>query len=1841
MSTSQESFSEGSILYREGGRALRRVPEPRAAETAASALVVEFAEEFDLVPLIARFNHELALAPELESSWAARPLEWQRTEAGVRMVFEDPGGEVLAAVADGPMEIAAFLGVAIAISTAVGHLHRRGIVHRDLKPSNILVAPERGAAWLMGFGAASRLASEKQAVVPPPVLAGALAYMSPEQTGRMNRSVDVRADLYSLGMIFYELLVGAPPFAASDAMDWMHCHLAREPLDPLRVRGDLPATVVASVLRLLAKNPEERYQTAEGLGADLARCLDDWRTRGEIQAFPLGAHDVSDRLLLAERLYGRDAEYEALDRAIQQIAQGAPSQVVLIFGPPGAGKSSLVNEAHKSVLRAGGTLITGKFDQHRRDIPYSSLAEALRSFVRQILDEGEDAVASWRDRLRGAMGSNGRVVLDLLPELELIVGALPPAPQLPPAEAQARFHGVLRALLGAIARPEHMLALFLDDLQWLDSSTHRLLAELVVQPDIAHLLLIGAYRDQEANASSSFESLLRLFDENPIVRRIGLAPLSPDHVAAFGADTLRCSVERAAPLARALHARTGGNPLFTKQLLGELVERAIVSFDPDLRQWRWDLDRVSSLDGSSDILALVGGRLLRLSAETRVRVATLACLGSRVDASILALASGVDRAALDAALWPAVELGLVLHSSGFYGFSHDAVQQAAYTLLGEVERAREHLRIGRVLSAARSAGAVPEDAIFSIVGQMNGGVRLIDSAAERRFTAGLNLQAASRAKASSAYGSACGYLSQAMELLGDSVWQDDYPLALETWLDRARCEFVAGGLEITMGLLDELLARGRTAVDVAPVYRLKVELHTLRAESELAVASASEGLKRLGIDLPSHPSDAMALAEYEAIWPALDGRPIASLVDLPAMTDVSAKAAMDILSALYAAALFTDLNLVKLYICKMVTLSLRHGNAEASPAGYVWFGSIMGPIFYRYREGYEFGLLALALIERDDQAAHRAKAHFAMELVAVWTQPLEIAIGHLDTTFRVGQENGDLTIACYSRNHLVADLLVRGDALTDVWDQSERGLEFARRARFQDAADAIVSQQRFILAMQGHTDGLGRFDDEGFNEAAFEATLVEGRATTMICFYWILKLQARVLAGDLEAAFVASARAQALLWSAVGHINMLDYHFYDGLLCAAATPTGLGDGPRGHLDRLRAHLATISEWARHGAPVFRDKCELLAAEVARIEGRFVDAADFYERAIQSALDGGFIHNAAMAHERAAGCYLERGLETAGRAHLRAARDSFALWGAFGKVCDLEARHPFLGMQSTAITRGRRNPLVEDFDSLAVIEASQALASELLLPGLLERLLRIALHHAGADRSLLVRHTAGVLHVEAEAQVVGGEVGLIQEPARGSGYPEAFVRHVMETRQIAIVDDTRHASGLVSEADAGAARSMMALPLSNQGQLIAVLYLENRLATHAFTLKRAAILEMIAAQAAISLENTRLYGDIKRREQQFSSLVEANIAGIFMWSIGGRIHSANDAFLDIVGYDRVTLATLTWRDLTPVEWHESDLDVRQALRAGLPLKPEMRELLHRDGHRVPVLFGAASFGEDFTDGIAFVVDLTDRRRAEQAAEDSDRRYREVQGELVHAARIATLGQMTASIAHEVSQPVAATLTFAQAAMRWIEAGVPDEAGAALRQAIANCVRASEVIKRIRALSRNAPLQVETLELNCMVAEVITLVNVELSRNRVRLTSDLAEPSPAVEADRVQLQQVVMNLIVNGIEAMDVVDPMERRLLIRTRSLGTGRAAIVFEDNGPPATAETLAQAFEAFYTTKPGGLGLGLSICRSIVEMHGGTLIIAPNTGRGVAATVSLPSVDAPRRPPSERANTTV
>ncbi|HEX5749565.1 MAG TPA: AAA family ATPase [Archangium sp.] len=1484
--------SERSLVYRTRSR-------PDAPRVVLKILKRQYPSPEEMV----RYRREYGIIRSVQGKHLIRAEGLEHYKDTCVLLLEDFGGEPLSHwLSRGPLDLGQFLRLAIHLAQGLEELHAANVIHKDLNPSNILWNPETDELKLIGFGIATRLPQEPQTFRNPALLEGTLAYLSPEQTGRMNRDIDYRTDFYSLGVTFYEMLVGRRPFMTEDPLALLHCHLARTPPD-LAEQG-IPPILARLVGKLLAKNPEDRYQSAHGLRLDLLRCLEALERGESLQhvSFPLGRSDMLERFLLPQRLYGRQCESARLERAFAEAThEPGPDEppphplLLLISGYSGVGKTTLIQEVYKPLTAKRGIFVAGKFEQFRRHTPYSALRQALGAWCRHVLADSEQALAAWRQRILEAAGHSGQLLIELVPELALVLGPQPPLPELGPREAENRFHLVVQGFIRTIGGRESPLVIFLDDLQWADVSSLRLLASLLLTAELPQVLFIGAYRDNEVDASHPLLTLLTELKEGGArVDSIHLEDLGPEAVRELLADAFHSTPERVAPAAGILYQKTHGNAFHTLELLKLMHHEQVITYVYERGEWQVDPRRLRALPLSDNVVELLTRKLTELPAGTRASLEMAACLGNRFELRLLSLCCEKRGQEMFETLRPAVLQGLVVpldgHSTRFamfdadastpaecwFRFQHDRVQQACDSLLQQDDRARLHLKIGRLLHT-KLPPEQHEAQLTTLTDHFNFGRRLLrDDPRALAELSHLNLQAARQAKSSMAYAQALGYASAGIELLPEDAWRTDYTHTFALYRMRHECQYLSGdyaGADETAGLL---LAHARSPMDAADVYGTAAIQASIRGRYDEAISLGRKASKLLGFELPADEQlDACVEQEFACLMARLDTHTVKALMESPPLQDREMTSLTRLLASIVGASYFWNLKLWAFLTLRSVRIGLERGYFNELPFSLGNTGTLC-VTRGQYARAW---LLARAGVELGEsrRSTVRCRAFNCLALcVSPWAAPLREAVeparrGHLH-----GIEDGDLEYSCYCLFGLLNALLSQGTPLPGLRAEADRAIAFAARQKNVMAVPCFSVLRQFALDLEGRTLAPATFDDGSFQEARF---LREAAGLDMAhCYFHVYKLQSFYLWGRYEEALRMSEEACRTLDQVAPFVQAAEHNFYTSLTLTALWPRASPAARERARLRLRSNQEQMRRWADSCPENFLHKLQLVEAELTRLEGRDLEALRLYQRSIQSARRQGFIQDEACAHELAASCCFELELAEHGEMHIAKAHHLYRLWGAERKAQELERHYPHVLLTRAPPsppsppppgTLGTGATSLTVFDAMSILRATQAIGGELVLERLLETMLRVVFENAGAQRGalLLVKEGQPVVATEgsaAQVQVHGG--GGV--PLSGwTGGSHAVVHYVHRTRERLVLGDAPGDPRFSGEPYLRQARprSVLCMPITHQGRLVALLYLENPLATHAFTQERTELLELLARQMAVSLENALLHA--REREQR--------------------------------------------------------------------------------------------------------------------------------------------------------------------------------------------------------------------------------------------------------------------------------------------------------------------------------------------------------------------------------------
>ena len=1354
------------------------------------------------------------------------------------------------------MPVGKFLPQAIAVVSTLATLHESGQLHGRLSPSAL-------GSLDGSLQKATDLALDLR-----------LPYCAPEQTGRIGGAVDQRSDLYSLGTIFYEQLTGAPPFSSSDPLETIHAHLSIIPPAVTQANPEVPAKLSEIILRLLQKAPEDRYQTAFGLSQDLLRLQEDIALGQAPSDFQLGQHDRQHCLTLSNKVYGLDSQTEQFKQAAKRGRESGHTSFILVDGLSGVGKTTFIKQQINALDNSEAIILSGKFDQFKPDIPFSSISQTFALLIQRLLTEPEEKIAVWKEELREALGPNGALVARTLPQLELLIGPQPELVGLSPAEERKRFQSVLVNFMGVFAQRQHPLIIFWDDLQWATADGLHMLLGLLAHPKSLYLTMVASYRVDEVQAHqplAHFLTKLEHLEANGLlsasIERIALEIISEDNLTELIADSLQTGAKNVRPLAELIHLKTDGNPFYAVQFLQMIYEERLLFFDKDSADWHFDLAKIAMSDyGKGIVELLLLAKSKSLPPATRKMLQRAACLGSRADLSTLAIVCDQTEEQRDRELTPAVSAGLIIVEEGSYRFIHDRAQQAAYSLIPIDKREKEHLQIGRLLLSQNHKDSLDEQ-IFEIANQYCLSLAAITDRKERQQISQINLVAGRKAKTNGAYVSALRFLSAGLALLepdgkgqvdGGSPDTDllNSDLYFDLQYERACCHWMSVNFDEAEAQLMDLLEKPFSNIQVAPIYRLLTEIETGRLNFGKSIEWGLQGLALLDVHL-DEPTPANAGKAMAALWASIDRSDIEALAELAPMTDAKTLAAMSILQALYSATVYhhdqrTPI-LFLLCACKMVSLSQSQGNCEASANGYAYLGHCLAALG-QAKEGFRFGLLALHMVQRDGLTAYRARLEVAVSLIIVWVKHLSYAFEYLNSARDIADKTGDVTTAALASARLSVTRLVLGEPLSYVYEETSKHIKYCDDHHSQSITMLFNYLQRFILTMTGQTDQFGTFNDSKFSEAECEEYLGGAHIPVINCFYHVMKMEARYFAGEYEQALLAAQAVQQDLWSCSTHLHGVEYWYYYALILAAHYSAAAPAEQEKYRQTLALHAEKLEQWSANCPQNFRHKYALVAAEIARLDGREFEAQKLYQEAIDKSQLNEYVQNEAIANELAGRFYELNGYTIVAQAHYKEARACYLRWGATAKVAQLDRLHPEITTKA-----GQTRSL----DMMTVFKASQAISKEVVLDKLLSTLMEVALEAAGAQGGAFLLQQTGSLKVKA----------LTRLPLEA--VPSTVINYVSRTGETVVLDNAASDPVFGHDPHFAASRtcSVFCLPIFKQTKLLGILYLENGLISGAFTRDRLDLLELLTGQIATSIENGMLFEGL-RQEIEERKKVEA-------------------------------------------------------------------------------------------------------------------------------------------------------------------------------------------------------------------------------------------------------------------------------------------------------------------------------------------------------------------------------
>jgi predicted ATPase/signal transduction histidine kinase len=1859
-------------------------------EGTGESIVVKMPSEDGIAEAGALLRNEFEIVRELE----ARGVAGIVTVKALRhlgnepvLVFADDGSRPLAqSLSDRPVDIEAFFDRALSVVETLGEIHSHDVVHKNVNLESILVNAVTGRTTLADFGFATRLTRERRFVPSAQHLEGSPAFVSPEQTGRMNRAIDYRTDFYSLGVVFYRLLTGRLPFEASDQMELVHAHVARLPVPPHELDAAIPPTISAIVEKLLAKTAEERYQSAYGIKADLEEYRKKWRAGDRVATFAPGRHDLSSRFMIAEKLWGRDDEVAALKAAFDRVNAGIV-ELVLVTGPAGVGKSSLVNEIQKlnaQLSERRGYYISGSFDQYKRNVPYDSLIQAFQELARELLSEGEQSIERWRRNLLDALGSNAQIIIDVIPQIEWIIGPQRPVPPVGPTEARNRFNAVFRDFIGVFTRAEHPLSIFLDDMQWADAATLRLLQSMLCEGDMRYLLVVGAYRARDAGRGGPLDVMLSNVNAaGSSVRRIALGPLEREHVRAMVAEALHCDPASAEELADLVFDKTNGNPFFIHQLLYDLADAKFVAFDAQRGRWRWQIARIRNIQMSDSVVDLMVEKIERLQGTARDALVLAAILGVNFDLETLAALSHGSPDAVERDLAAAVSEGLILPSgpTGSYRFAHPRIQQAAYSLMPKDERAKKHKKAGAVIRTRLDTMRAGES-VFDAANHFNAATALISEKHERIDVARLNLAAGKKAASSIAYDTAETYLSAGVSLLAavPSAWEDEYELAFDTHLLYAQTLAIAGKLPEAHEAIGRLLERARNLYNKATVYEHFSAVLQSEGNAPEAVDAALHGLSLFGIAFPQDPAEARDATAAMMEQLSTTGA-ITRLRELG-----RASAEHEVIDRLYDRLIigtyFTHPENLGLVICHNVLHVLENGVTPEAGVALSWFAMFLG-MRGRKALSFEVAESALGIVEQFDDPYFKGKTELLAHAQCLcWKNPFEANEAALESAFTRCHTTGDLQYASYAILCVYVASLMEGRDHARVLRNCMRWRDYCA-----NYVPLELGQADIRVVMLGRLMGIGE------SELDAEATLRRYEAErnwTDIGESLVEMARISAIFGEYDAAEGYCTRAEPLLEA--GAAGNLLFHVTQAQIAAVCESRRYAREPS---DALRAslerRLELLESWAELSPHLFHSYWQIARGQSARALGELAAAAGAHLEAIAHSRASGYTLLEAWANELLGEMYAENGLPVA-RAHFDEARRLFLACGAAGKARALTVARGLDAVLRPAATGADRA-----FDLATVMKASHAISGELELENVIERIMLIVAENVGAERGVLLLNESGQLMVEA---IVDREAAIIRRTTtiENGELPQAIVDYVARTGAPVVLDDAVYAGPFVRDpcVQRRAIHSVLCAPLVARGKLTGVIYLENTLVAGAFTPERLEMTNLLAGHAAISIENARLYTAtaeanrkleesnrtleervldrtraLERSVQELRALHDVSqvvnstldIQAVLTTIVANAVHlSGADAgsiyAFDDLSEEFVLDANYGMSDELVAEMSQTQIAagetiVGQAALRREPMQAELRDLEpspQRDlvleaGYRsllvVPLLRPDRVVGalviRSKRGGIfdIHVVDLL-RTFAEQSvlAMQNARLFGEIE-ERGRQLAVASQhkSQFLANMSHELRTPLNAIIGITDLLLEDVRQdgmnGFIEPLERVSRAGKHLLTLINDVLDLSKIESGKFELKVEKTDVAALVRETAALARPLADKNQNALIVDCADDVGSIQTDTVRLKQVLLNLLSNACKFTEAGTITLRARRVRESSGDWLQLATI--DTGIGLSKEEIGKLFQDFSqadsstTRKYGGTGLGLAICRRLCELMGGTVDVESAPGQGSTFTVRLPA----------------
>lgn len=1453
--------------------------------------------EFQDPATFRRFERELDISSKGTFPGVIKMLEVVDSSQGLALVMEDFQGVPLSeALADKERSINTNLTYCLELAHIIKGLHQYKVIHKNINPDNFLIHAETSEIKLFDLSISILLSQERAELFDYKEIVGNLQFISPEQTGRINKLLDYRTDFYSLGILFYWIFTGKLPFETADPIELIHAHIAKLPEHPSRIDAKIPKAIGDIILKLLQKSSDHRYHSADGLIADLENCLFLLNEKGGISDFELGQHDQSDILYIPQKLYGRDKEVEELVSEFQNICRGETS-FFLISGYSGIGKSSLVHEISQTIISAGGFYVEGKFDQFQRNIPYSAGISAFRGLMKRLLAESDKKVEDWKEKILKVLGSNVQLVIEIIPELELIVGKQAQVLELPPQEAINRANLAFVSFIQLFAKKEHPLVIFLDDLQWADLPTLDLIYNMLTDQETSYFMLIGTYRGNEVDLTHPLHHLIHnLKSDYTNLREITLSQLTSEDLILLLGDTFHQAPAKCASLAQLLIKKTGGNPFFTSEFLKSLYDEKMIHYDYNRKEWKWEIDKIMQHDITDNVVDLMIAKIKKLDPNAQKLCVLASCIGNFFDLQVLSAIYGKSWNETSLDLWPVLEEDLILSVNGAwmskeaipgtdipkFKFLHDRVQQAAYAMVDEPDKKAIHLQIGRMMLDNLSEDKISEN-IFDLANNLNIGASLVQTFTEKIKIAELNLLAGRKAKSSAAYNPANNFYSRGLHILPGEAWQKNYALTLALHNEGGETAYLSGDFAAMERITAAIFANAQNRSDLVNAYIIKIKAYVSLTKNEEAFNIGIECLKKLGLKFPSKPNQLHIIYNLLATKFALRNKSTQILSALPVMTQEKESAIMEVLSEIAQPSYFAKKNYFPLIVFKQINLSIRYGNHQHTAFAYATYGIVMCGSTFEFEEGLKFGELAVSLNEKFKTNVLFAKIHFINgNFIRNWKYPFHENLPEILLSYHKGIENGDFLFASYAAfNYCVIKFFMDLplDQLRQEMEGYASGLNRIKQNLGLRWLNTFRQTVHILQNNQPETQLLGPYyaeTDRLQQEESFDYT--------GLCVYAINKMLLNFLFDNPKEVLAHAEKGFKVLDNVLAwpHIPFMQTLYAISTLKIAEKETGL----KRQLMILRAknYLAKIEKAAKSSPENYNTKMYLVKAELNRIKGNKEKAAALFDQAIHAGRESKLMLEEAIANESAGKFQISSLDQAAGMKYLLEARRLYLKWGAMAKVEDMDKTYPLLQKpeyQDPSSKAGDWKFLDAQsstkLDLTSLMKASLAISGEILLEQLIKKLMGVVIENAGAQNGYLVIPKVNRWMIEGMGSMKGEyEYQNLQVPLESNKYlPESVIKYVIRTKENLVIEDIRLDLRFANDQilDEQKTISALCLPILNQGKLSAVIYLDNTLHSGVFTVERVEFLKLLSGQIAVSLENAMFYHDLEEKVKERTEELE--------------------------------------------------------------------------------------------------------------------------------------------------------------------------------------------------------------------------------------------------------------------------------------------------------------------------------------------------------------------------------